>query len=150
MDRPDWTRGFPVRIGPYQLGVAEGSPETAGYWEGVDANELRLKRCADCGQFLHPRRIVCSMCASTELTWQRVQGNGQIYTFSELHRAPLAELADSVPYHVGMVQLDEGVTLFSRLFGAPGAEVRIGAPVSVEFRELEVGGKLPVFVVQPT
>jgi hypothetical protein len=39
---------------------------------------------------------------------------------------------------------------FARLFGQPGADVRIGAPVRVDFRELEAGGKLPVFVVQPS
>jgi uncharacterized OB-fold protein len=148
MERPNWTQGFAVRIGPYQLGTAEASPETTGYWQGVDADELRLKHCANCGQFLHPRRIVCSKCGSMELDWQPVEGGGEIYTFSELHRAPMPELAGSVPYHVGMVQLHEGVTLFARLFGEAGAEVRIGAPVRVDFRELEAGGKLPVFVVQ--
>jgi uncharacterized OB-fold protein len=147
-ERPNWTEGLPVRIGNFSLGRAEGSPETAGYWEGVDQDELRLKHCPECGQFLHPRRIVCSNCAGTALEWRRVEGDGEVYTFSELHRAPLAELNDAVPYHVGMVQLKEGVCLFARLFPQPNAPVQIGAPVKVDFRHLEAGGKLPVFVVQ--
>jgi uncharacterized OB-fold protein len=37
-----------------------------------------------------------------------VDGRGEIDTFGELPRAPMAELAESVPYHVGMIQLREG------------------------------------------
>jgi hypothetical protein len=42
------------------------------------------------------------------------------------------------------------VVLFTRLFPEPEAQVRIGAPVDVDFRYLEVGGKLPVWVVHPS
>src|SRR4051794_33213987 len=124
-ERPDWTEGFVVRVGDYTLGRTEASPETTGYWEGVDQHELRLKHCPDCGRFLHPRRMVCSNCASTQLEWQPVPGRGQVYTFSELHRAPVPELAASVPYYLGIVRLDEGVHLFTRLL-PENAPVQIG------------------------
>lgn len=148
--RPNWAEGFPVQMGPRILGRTETSPETTGYWEGVDQDELRLKHCRDCGRFLHPRRIACSNCASLDLEWQRVSGQGRVYTFSQVFRAPVPEMTASVPYYVGMVELDEGVVLFTRLIPESDAQVRIGAPVDVHFRYLEVGGKLPVFVVHPS
>ncbi len=146
MERPDWTNGLQVRIGDHARGMAEGSPETTGYWDGVDADELRLKHCTECGRFLHPRRIMCSGCGLTNLEWKRVEGRGEVYTFSELHRATFPELTGSVPYFLGMVRLDEGVHLFARLFPAEGSSIQIGDRMRVDFRDLEVGGKFPVFV----
>src|SRR6478672_8864106 len=140
-ERPDWTRGFQVRIGDHARGMAEGSPETTGYWEGIDSDELRLKHCTACGRFLHPRRIVCSACNSLELEWRRVEGGGEVYTFSELHRATFPELSGSVPYFLGIVRLDEGVHLFARLFPTVGSGIQIGDRMRVEFRDLEVGGR---------
>ena len=149
-ERPNWAEGFPVMFGPYRLGMTETSPETAGYWDGVDQDELRLKHCADCGRYLHPRRIVCSACASTNLSWARVEGRGRVYTFSEVFRAPRPEMAGSVPYFVGIVELEQGVFLFTRFIPEQDAPVRIGAPAEVDFRVLELGYKLPVFLVKPS
>ncbi len=146
-ERINWTEGFRVTVGPYTLGLAEASPETEGFWDGVEQDELRLKRCADCGQLLHPRRIVCSSCMSLNLEWQPVSGDGEVYTFSQLFRAPRPELIGSLPYYVGIVRLKEGVYLFSRLIPEEGGEVKIGATTRVDFRVLEGGQKLPVFLV---
>jgi len=147
-ERTNWSDGFPVQMGEYTLGTAEASPETNGYWEGVDRDELSLKHCAACGRYLHPRRMVCSACASTELEWKAVSGSGQVYTFSQLYRAPRPELVASVPYFLGIVRLEEGVHLFSRLLPENGTDITIGAPVQVAFQRMEIGGKLPVFVVK--
>lgn len=147
MDMHDWSNGFPVEVGGYVLGLAEASPETAGYWEGVEHDELRVKRCGECGTFLHPRRIVCSGCGSSALEWKKSTGRGTIYTYSRVHRAPRPEFKDSLPYFVGIVRLEEEVYFFSRLFAKEQTGVKIGAPVRVEFRRLETGVKLPVFAV---
>jgi uncharacterized protein len=143
----DWTEGFPVSAGPRLLGLTEASPETQGFWDGVAEGRLRVKRCAECRQYLHPRRIVCSRCQSTNLVWEDASGRGTIYTYSEVYRAPQPALEESVPYVVGIVELAEGVHLFSRLFAPENARLAIGAPVQVEFRVLETGMKLPVFAV---
>lgn len=143
----DWSNGFPVQVGGYVLGLSEASPETAGYWEGVARDELRVKQCGQCGTFLHPRRIVCSGCGSSALAWKKSPGRGTIYTYSCVHRAPRPEFKDSLPYFVGIIELEEAVYLFSRVFAKAHAAVQIGAPVQVEFRRLETGEKLPVFAV---
>jgi len=75
----------------------------------------------------------------------KAAGTGEIYSFSEVHRAPTPAFASSVPYAVGVVRLTEGVHLFTRFFAQPG-QLEIGAPVSCEFRVLELGQKMPVFV----
>lgn len=64
-------------------------------------------------------------------------------------RAPRPEMEASVPYSVGIVELDEGVHMFTRIFVDPGATMRVDAPARLEFRTLELGELLPVWVVQP-
>ena len=40
----DWENGTPIMLGPWMLGLGEPSPETSGYWQGIAADTLRLKR----------------------------------------------------------------------------------------------------------
>ena len=143
----DWSRGVVLRAGDKSLGLYQPSPETTGYWQGVDRHELLLKECRDCAALHHPRRIVCSECQSTNLAWKRASGEGVVYTFSEVHRTAGA-FGVSVPYVVGIVRLAEGVHLFSRIIPTATRKVAIDVPDSVDFRELEEGYLLPVFVVR--
>ncbi len=137
----DWANGKPLMAGPWLLGQYQPSPETAEYWCGIERGELLLKSCRDCRRLHHPRRIVCSDCTSDNLDWKRAAGTGRIYSFSEIHRA-VSPVAGPVPFFVGLVRLDEGVALLTRLEGA----ITIDAPVSVAFKQLEAGFTLPVFV----
>ncbi|HVV92578.1 MAG TPA: OB-fold domain-containing protein [Hyphomicrobiales bacterium] len=142
----DWSRGVPLMAGPYFVGLYQPSPETAGFWDGVGAGELRLRHCRDCGGLWHPKRIVCTDCSSLALDWQASSGSGRVYSFSEVHRAATPAFAGSVPYTIGLVRLDEGVHLFARLIPEPGP-VAIDAPARVDFRTLELGQLMPVFLV---
>jgi len=143
----DWSKGLPFMAGPYFVGLYQPSPETAGFWDGVAADELRLKRCTACNRLWHPKRIVCTQCGASELAWLPVSGRGEIYSFSEVHRAPTPAFTASVPYAVGVVRLAEGVHLFTRLFADPG-RLQIGAPVRCGFRVLELGQRMPIFIVE--
>jgi uncharacterized protein len=142
----DWAEGLKLMAGPYFVGLYQPSPETVFYWEGVRAGELRLRWCAQCRLFLHPKRIVCPDCGAAELEWRQASGAGEVYSFSEVHRVAAPEFAGSTPYTVGVVKLEEGVHLFTRFVAESGA-VRIGAKARVAFRTLEQGQLMPVFTV---
>ena len=142
----DWSQGVSLTAGENFIGLYQPSPETAGYWAGIAQHELRLKWCPPCNAAFHPKRIVCTQCGSDALDWTRACGRGKVYSFSEIHRAPSPVFADSVPYTVGLVALEEGVHLLARLIAAPGP-IAIDAPVRVVFRVLEQGILLPVFLV---
>lgn len=144
----NWNDGLEVTAGHINMGLSEASPETREYWEGVAANELRIKRCLSCRGFLHPRRMGCPDCPRGKLEWVKASGRGSVYTFSTITRAPNAMLEPSVPYCVGIVCLEEGVYLFTRFIVTPqGSEPAIDDPATLEFRVLENGQKLPVFAV---
>lgn len=138
----DWSRGLPLKAGEWFIGLYQPSPETVGYWDGVQQRELRLRHCAACDRHFHPKRIVCTECGSDKLAWKRVSGRGEVYSFSEVHRAPSPAFAGATPYVVGLVTLEEGVHLFTRFVGGP---VAIGTKVTVDFQVLELGNLMPVF-----
>lgn len=142
----DWSCGVPLMAGPYFMGLYQPSPETAEYWEGVKRGELLLKWCAACSKTYHPKRIVCTQCGATNLGWKKASGRGKVYSFSEVHHAALPAYAASVPYTVGLVALEEGVHLLTRFIKDRGA-IAIDAPARVDFRVLETGQLLPVFLV---
>jgi uncharacterized OB-fold protein len=144
----DWSAGLALMMGPYEVGLTETSPETAGYWEGVARSELMIKRCRQCGDHLYPRRMFCPRDMSDQLEWVRASGRGTVYTFSSIYRAPDRSL--EVPYTNGIVELDEGVYLYGRLVGKADQDFAIGDTVEVEFASVVPGQpKLPVFRATP-
>jgi uncharacterized OB-fold protein len=142
----DWTKGIRMHAGPISLGIYQPSPETAEYWRGIERRELWLRYCPHCDRAFHPKRIICSDCGADDLIWRRSEGQGQVYSFSEIHRPPNATFAASAPYIDGLVRLAEGVHLFTRFIADPGP-VAIDAPARLDFRVLESGYLLPVFLV---
>jgi uncharacterized OB-fold protein len=141
----DWAEGVPLTAGPFFMGLYQPSPETREFWEGVKVRELRLRHCPDCERDWHPKRIVCTNCGSDKLEWRASAGTGEVYCYSEVHRTPAEIFSASAPYIVGIVRLDEGVYLFSRLMCKSG-EMSIGMRVRADFRKLETGRLLPVFL----
>jgi uncharacterized OB-fold protein len=141
----DWAKGTPIMIGPWMLGLGDPSPETVGYWDGVAAGRLLLKRCRNCDRFNHPRRLFCLSCRSDNFEWSESSGRGCVYTFSTVHRAPTKEFQDEAPYTVGIIELDEGVFFCSRILSQDQTPVAIGAPVMLSFRTVASFGNLPVF-----
>ncbi len=63
-----------------------------------------------------------------------------------MRRAPGPPFTDGTPYSIGLVCLEEGVHMLSRLFAEPGP-VAFDAPATLDFRILETGQLLPVFKV---
>lgn len=143
---PDWSSGVELRAGDMFIGVYQPSPETDGYWRGVEKGRFLLKFCPACETWHHPRRIMCHGCQSVELTWKQASGEGSVYSFSEVHRAPDV-FAAATPYVVGVARLREGVHLFTRFIASDNDKMVVDAPVRVDFRVLEGGVLLPVFVV---
>lgn len=142
----DWSEGLAFMIGPYEVGLTETSPETAGYWEGVARQELMFKRCGSCSAPLHPRRILCPECRSDDLNWEKSSGKGTIYTFSTIYHPPNADFV--TPYTNGIIELEEGPYLFGRILAETPEAITVGLGVEVEFGAVVEGGDvLPLYRV---
>ena len=109
------------------------SLETRPYWEGCKAHELRIQRCAACGQHQFYPRLYCAQCFSDRVEWVKASGRGKVATFTIVRRPVSPAFADDVPYVVALVTLEEGPTMMTNIVGIAPERVEIGMPVMVTF-----------------
>jgi uncharacterized OB-fold protein len=125
-------------------------PATTEYWEAAKRGELRLPKCSDCGKLHFYPKTLCPHCGSTRLEWARASGNGEVYSFTVVHRAPSPAFEGDVPYVVAVIALEEGPHMMSSVVGVAPDQVRVGQKVRVKFRPTEGSDvMLPVFEVEP-
>jgi hypothetical protein len=115
--------------------------DSAFFWEGVEAGELRIQRCTGCGTLRHPPRPMCPNCRSLEHDYVVSSGNGIVYSFVVHHHPPVP--GKQMPFTVAVVELDEGTRVVGNVIDIDPAEVAVGLKVEVAFVENEAGRKLP-------
>lgn len=147
----DWSAGLPVAAGPMVFGLTEATPETAEYWRRISTDGvLVLKKCAACGALNHPRAVLCSSCMAEAdaLQWIEPEQSGTIYSLSTVHHGAFPELAEQVPYHLGIVLMAGDVPIFARVESHTGEFPKIGDRVHVTVKKL-FGKDVPVFRTGP-
>jgi uncharacterized protein len=143
VERPAAEPGRPRRVLP------QPTTESMPFWEALARHELVIQSCTDCGLFWFPPGNRCQHCWSADGAWTPLSGRGRLFSFTVYHRAYAAELADQLPYVVGVVELDEGPRLITNVVGCPPGDVRVGMPVEVVFDDLDDGVALHAFRPQP-
>jgi uncharacterized OB-fold protein len=121
-----------------KLPAPQPNPETKPFWDAAAAGKLLVKVCRACGQAHHYPRALCPFCFSDRTEWTEASGDGVIYSYSVMRRAP-------EPYAIAYVTLAEGPTMMTNLVDCDLDALRIGQPVSVVFRPTEGGPPLPMF-----
>lgn len=121
--------------------------DTRPFWEGCLQGELRMQRCAACGQFRFTPRPMCPACRSMESGWVRMSGRGTIYSFVVVHPPVMPAFQDQLPMPVVLVELEENPEL--RLIGnvreCAREQIRIGMPVEVVFEKVAEDVALPLW-----
>ena len=130
----------PETGGRYPLRPAVG-PDTAFFWEGVRQGELRIQRCAECGELRHPPGPMCPRCHATKRDHVAAQGRGVVHSHVVHHHPPVPGLRS--PYVVALVELEEGVRMVGNLLGCPPEDVYVGMPVELEFQRMDDELTLP-------
>jgi uncharacterized OB-fold protein len=95
---------------------------------------LVLQRCASCATLQHPPEEICHACGSMDFDGVPVAPTGTVYSYTVVHYAANPTLADSVPYTVVLVSLDE-VPQIRVVGNLPGTDVHIGMAVVAEWDE---------------
>jgi uncharacterized OB-fold protein len=101
--------------------------ELYGFWA---RGELRLQRCAACGEWRHPPRYRCAACASDAVTWDLASGKARVFSWTITHRS--VDPAFEAPYAIVVAELAEGPRLVGNLSGIANHELRLDLPVVVE------------------
>ena len=117
--------------------------DSAFFWDGALRGELMGQRCAACKIFRHPPRPMCPHCQSVEREEVRLSGRGTLYAF--IHPVhPMIPMFD-YPLTCVLVELEEGIRIFSNLQECDPDEVKIGMPVEVFFVPTAGDKAVPVF-----
>jgi len=120
------------------------TPETRHFWEGTRAGELRLQRCAGCGDAYFPPRPFCPSCGSADVDVFQASGRATLYSYVIHHRpAPGFE----PPYSIAVVQLEEGPRMMTNIVQVaqtPEA-LRLDMPLEVLFERINEDISLPLF-----
>jgi uncharacterized OB-fold protein/acyl dehydratase len=114
------------------------SPDTAFFWAGTAAGELRIQRCEGCGALRHPPGPRCPSCgtmAAAPPGYVVAAGTGEIYSYVVHHHPPVP--GRKLPIVIALVRLPEGVRMVGELLGADPDEVRVGLPVRAEFVRID-------------
>ncbi|HEY5644721.1 MAG TPA: OB-fold domain-containing protein [Pseudomonadales bacterium] len=120
------------------------TPETAHFWEGTLAGELRLQKCDDCAHVYFPPRPFCPACSSRCVSVFPATGRGVLdsYVISERPHP-----AFDGPYSIALVRLEEGPRMMTNIVGCaqtPEA-LELDMPVRVTFERVSEGIALPLF-----
>ena len=123
------------------------SPDTAFFWDGTAAGELRIQRCGRCGALRHPPGPLCPACGADRPGYVVAAGTGEVYSYLVQHYPPVP--GKTLPIVVALVQLPEGVRVLGELLGVSRERVRIGLPVRVEFVRVDDALTLPAWREDP-
>jgi len=119
------------------------TPDTAPYWEGAAAGELRIQQCTNCTRYYFYPRPFCPNCGSAEVVWRVVSGRATLVSYVINHR-PVP--ASDTPVVIALVQLEEGPQLMSNIVGVEPepANLPLGLPLLVTFEQRDEHA-IPVF-----
>jgi uncharacterized OB-fold protein len=106
------------------------------FWEALGQHRLEVQRCEACGALRFPIGPVCPQCLSDRYGWLQLSGRGTILSWVVFRRAYDPAFEADVPYNVALVELEEGVRMFSNVVGAGLDEIEVGMEVEVVFDDV--------------
>jgi len=121
-----------------KIQAPQPNPETKVFWDAAAAGRLMIGKCTACGQVHYYPRAICPYCYSDKTELQPASGNGTVYTYSVMRRAP-------IPYAIAYVTLQEGVSMMTNIVDCDLDKIRIGQAVRLVFKPSESGQPVPMF-----
>ena len=125
----------------------------ASFDQYLAEHRLMAARCTDCGGLYVPPRAICPTCHGEALEWAETSGKGKLAAFTVIYSGPTFMVEQGFdrknPYVSGIVELEEGICISARITGldpSRPAEIRIGAPLDVEFVEVGEGEAKKTFL----
>jgi len=119
------------------------SSDTAFFWAGTAAGELRVQRCGGCGQLRHPPGPSCPACGADNPEHVVASGRGEVYSYVVHHHPPIP--GRKTPVVVALVHLAEGVRMVGELLDVDPDRVRIGMPVRIAYDRVDDDLVLPAW-----
>jgi 3-oxo-4,17-pregnadiene-20-carboxyl-CoA hydratase alpha subunit len=131
---------IPADLDPEAMMRPAVSRDTAFFWEGVTAHELRVQRRPD-GTLQHPPVPAVWQDKEKPVDYVVAAGLGTVYSFV-VHHAPKVP-GRTLPFVIALIELEEGVRMLGELRDVDHAEVKIGMPVRATYIDFPAGDSGP-------
>jgi uncharacterized OB-fold protein len=106
------------------------------FWESLKEHQVKVQKCDNCGRMRYVPKEICYNCQSTSATWTPISGNGEVYTFTIVRRAPTPAYQEGAPYALIHVTMDEGIRMVGTLQNADPESVQVGQKVKVVYDDV--------------
>jgi uncharacterized OB-fold protein len=119
------------------------SPLTEPFWAAAREGRLVRPVCDACGRSFFTPGLICPHCLSEAWTYRTSSGRGTVYSSTVVHRPPSPALPG--PYHLAIVDMEEGWHLLTNIVDATDTPVPIGTPVEVTWVQINDQWTFPAF-----
>lgn len=101
---------------------------------------LEAAKCKKCGKVFFPPRLICDQCQCREFEPYMLPNEGEVVAHTVI-RTPPTGFSDLSPYCMGVVQLKDGTRIHCQIADCEPEKIRMGLPVTLEFRRLQEDGE---------
>lgn len=104
----------------------------SNFYKFIEEKRLMAAKCNDCKTVILPPKPMCTNCFSDNLQWIRIEGTGNLISYTVIHVAP-EQFQSMVPYIVGIIEFDGGNRLPGIIRDIEAKEIKIGMKLKVDF-----------------
>lgn len=134
----------PADLDPEQMIRPAASRDTAFFWDGINAHELRIQKRPD-GTLQHPPAPALWNDKDVPTDYVVASGKGTVFSFV-VHHAPQVP-GRTLPFVIALVDLEEGVRMLGELRGIDPAKVEIGMDVRATYIDFPAGESGPAWTL---
>ena len=134
----------PADLDPEQMIRPAASRDTAFFWDGINAHELRIQKRPD-GTLQHPPAPALWNDMDVPTDYVVASGKGTVFSFV-VHHAPQVP-GRTLPFVIALVELAEGVRMLGELRGIDPAKVEIGMDVRATYIDFPAGESGPAWTL---
>jgi len=121
----DNKKQVPCREGLWSTPLAaDGKPQLIG------------SKCSQCGEVFFPVNPVCVNCQNQTMNEIKLSRRGKVWSFSAIMLPP-PRYKGEVPFHLGYVELPEGIKIWTRILKAEVGGLQVGQEVELEIDIME-------------
>ncbi|MFH1756112.1 MAG: Zn-ribbon domain-containing OB-fold protein [Candidatus Latescibacterota bacterium] len=111
------------------------------YWrECPQRYRMEAAKCTKCGKVFFPPRLVCNACRAETFETVILPREGKIISYS-LINVPASNFADEAPIAFSILELADGTMISAQVTDCKPDELKIGAPIHLEFRKIQEAGQ---------
>jgi uncharacterized OB-fold protein len=115
--------------------------DSAFFWDGTHAGELRVPKCNACGALRFPPGPACPECGAFDRGYVVASGRGTVFSYV-VHRHPPVP-GKELPIVIALIDLEEGVRMVGEVVDVGDDEIEIGMPLRVDYRRVDDDLTLP-------